>query len=89
VQEETNIAFNRDTFPHVRTGRAKDGIVYVNDLGQRVRLDKRGGQFKCDIDGVRNTRPSARPEGMDSDVWNVLRVERQGIVKKTAKEKAA
>ncbi len=88
-QENENIAFNRDTFPHVRTGRAQDGVVYVNDSGQSVRLDKNGRQFKCDLDGVRNTRQSARPEGMEPEVWNVLRVHRQGLAKKEEKAKAA
>ncbi len=46
-------------------------------------------QLKCDIDSARNTRPSDRPEGMESDVWNVLRVERQNIAKKAAKQQAA
>ena len=70
--EEEDIAFNRQTFESVREGKASDGIVYVNKHGKKVRLDKNGSEFGCDLDGVRNTMRSKRPEGMEPEVWNMI-----------------
>ncbi len=88
AQEEVDKLFNRNTLPHVRMGIADDKVIYINSLGQRVRLDKRGGMFQCDLDGVRNMRKSSRPEGMEPEVWNILRVNRAKIAQKEAKEAA-
>ncbi len=64
AQEEADNLFKRNNLPHVRTGTADAKVIYVNNLGQRVRLDRRGGMCQCDLDGFRNTRKSGRPEGM-------------------------
>ena len=39
--------------PHVSTGKAKDGIIYRNDLGKTVKLDVRGRAYPVDADGFR------------------------------------
>jgi hypothetical protein len=58
-----------------RTGIPSDGIVYCNDLGQRVKLDKNGRPYPVDIDGIRKGvgRGSSRPEGVPPEIWNYLR----------------
>jgi hypothetical protein len=61
--------FNRATFDNVRVGKPSDGVIYVNDDGNKVRLDRRGHQYSCDVDGVRNTKKSARPLDIDPDTW--------------------
>jgi hypothetical protein len=85
AQHEQDMEFNRATFDPVRIGRANDGVVYVNLKGNKVRLDIRAREFPCDLDGVRTSRKSARPEGMDPEMWNVLRPHRAAQAKKAAK----
>ena len=46
--------------PHVSTGKAKDGIIYRNDLGKTVKLDVRGRPYPVGTDGFR-TRKTTRP----------------------------
>ena len=85
AQHDVDIQFNRDTFPPVRSGYANDGLIYVNKKGMKVRLDVAGREFQCDLDGIRNTRKSARPEGMDPEMWKMLRPHREKAARQAAK----
>ncbi len=79
-QDETDKDFNRQTFDHVRSGLPSDNIVYVNDQGMRVKLDRRGSQYSVDIDGVRNTKKSARPVGMEPELWRQMGPDRAKLI---------
>ena len=46
--------------PQVSTGKAKDGIVYRNDLGKTVKLDACGRPYPVGADGFR-TMKTTRP----------------------------
>ncbi len=37
-----------------------------------VKLDKRGTPYRCDIEGVRNTMPSARPVDIEPETWKII-----------------
>ena len=87
-KEAQDKLFARDAFAHVRTGRANDGETYVNDLGKTVRLDIRGHQYGCDIDGVRNTRKSSRPDNVERDEWITVGPHRKRMQKKLQLEKS-
>ena len=84
-QEEIDKAFARQTFDHVRTGLPGDGIIYVNDGGYKVKLDRRGTPYRCDLKGVRNTMRSSRPADMDPEVWKIMGPYRDRIKKKAKK----
>ncbi len=81
-QKELEKQFAREAFPHVRTGSANDGETYHNDAGNTVRLDKRGHQYSCDVEGVRNTRKSSRPVDIDPEQWTLVRNYRERAKKK-------
>ncbi len=85
AQHEMDMEFNRANLEPVRNGRANDGIIYGNLKGNKVRLDIRGREFPCDLDGVRTSMKSTRPEGMDPAMWNILRPWRAAEAKKAAK----
>ena len=55
--------------PHVSTGKAKDGIVYRNDLGKTVKNDARGRPYPVGADGFR-TMKTRRPT---PEEWATLR----------------
>ena len=58
---------------HVSKGKAGDGIVYVNDLGERVKIDAKGSRYKVDEHGARIFANSPRPSTVSPDDWNYLR----------------
>ncbi len=86
-QDEIDKAFNRQTFDHVRTGMPGDSTIYVNDGGFKVKLDRRGHQYGCDLEGVRNTMKSSRPSDIEPEVWKIMGPYRARLGKKA--EKAA
>jgi hypothetical protein len=81
-----------DTFPHVRSGSAGDGVVYVDVRGRMVKLDALRRMYTVDIGGHRNTMQSPRPSDIAADVWEVMgpvfRLERQKTLKAAARVKA-
>jgi len=58
---------------HFHHGIAGDGIVYVNDTGRTVKLDKSGRPYPVGSDGWRVGKGSSRPLGMDPDAWAAIR----------------
>ena len=81
-QLEVDKTFNRQTFEHVRVGLPSDNVIYVNDHGMKVKLDKRGSQYSVDIEGIRNTKKSARPLGMEPEVWKQMGPDRAKLAGK-------
>ncbi len=47
---------------HYSEGIASDGVIYVNDVGDEVKLDSRGRAYRVGSDG-RKLMPSKRPVG--------------------------
>ena len=58
--------------PHVSTGKAKDGIIYRNNLGKTVKIDVRGRPCPAGADGFR-TMKTNRPAGFTPEDWATLR----------------
>jgi hypothetical protein len=81
--------FNRATFDHVRVGTPKDGVIYVNDDGNKVMLDVRGHQYSCDLEGVRNSMKSARPADIDPEMWKRMGPNRARLSGQAEEPKAA
>ncbi len=54
----------------------------------KVRLDKRGYEFACDLDGVRNTMRTIRPDGMEPQVWKEILEDRKKMARKAERDKA-
>ena len=69
--------------PHVSTGKAKDGIIYRNDLGNTVKLDVRGRAYPVGADGFR-TMKTTRPAGFTPEEWatlrNAIEVDEEGMI---------
>ena len=51
---------DKSELPHYSTGMASDGLIYVNDMGDEVKLDSRGRAYRVGSDG-RKLMPSRRP----------------------------
>ncbi len=84
-QKEIDKKFNRQTFDHVRVGQPKDGNIYVNDDGMKVKLDTRGHQYSCDLEGVRNSMNSARLSDIDPAVWKKMGPQRARLAEQAKK----
>ena len=69
--------------PHVSTGKAKDGIIYRNDLGKTVKLDARGRPYPVGEDVFR-TMKTTRPAGFTLEEWatfrNAIDVDEEGKI---------
>ena len=60
----------KDPHPkHFSKGSAGDGVIYVDDDGNYVKLDKRGGRYRAREDGIREL-PTSRPPGISSRAWS-------------------
>jgi hypothetical protein len=66
---------------HWMEGCRGDGIIYRDDSGKRVNIDRAGRPYPVGPDGWRVGKASGRPQGVDPEVWNSLR----GILKKEGK----
>ena len=51
-------------YPHMSLGKGGDNRIYLNDLGVKVKLDKRGRPYPVGVDVVR-LLPSTRPGGLE------------------------
>ena len=84
---------------HWKSGKAGDGKVYLNDDGEKVKLNVKGYPYKIGEDGRRLFKTSLRPKGTyspeewrklsQSDRTTILKAEKKKkLEKKEADEKA-
>ena len=83
---------------HWKSGKAGDGKVYLNDDGEKVKLNIKGNPYKIGEDGRRLFKTSLRPKGVyspeewrklsQSDRDTILKAERKKLEKKEADEKS-
>ena len=83
---------------HWKKGKAGDGKVYLNDDGEKVKLNVKGYPYKIGDDGRRMFRTSLRPKGTyspeewrklsQSDRNTILKAEKKKLEKKEADDKA-
>ena len=78
--------------PHVSTGKAKDSIIYRNDLGKTVKIGVCGRPYPVGADGFR-TMKTTRPAGFTPEEWATLRnaidVDEEGMIHPKRKDGAA
>ena len=61
--------------PHDRNCEAGDGVIYLNDIGETVKLDKIGPPYKVGKDGRRFFRSSPRPRSKYTpEEWRALTI---------------
>ena len=82
---------------HWKMGKAGDGKVYLNDDGEKVKLNVKGNPYKIGEDGRRLFKTSLRPKGTyspeewrklsQSDRNTILKAEKKKLEKKEADEK--
>ncbi|CAL1167671.1 unnamed protein product [Cladocopium goreaui] len=58
---------------HHSMGKPGDGIIYLSDIGEHVKLDKRGRPYRVGPDGRKEVRGSPRPKSSYSpEEWRAL-----------------
>ena len=73
---------------HYSVGKAGDGIVYLNDDGEWVKLNSRGYPYRIDERGRRRISSTTRPSKYSPEEWRKMSPDvRRGIAK--AEEKKA
>ena len=73
---------------HYSVGKAGDGIVYLNDDGEWVKLNSRGYPYRIDERGRRRISSTTRPSKHSPEEWRKMSPDvRRGIAK--AEEKKA
>ena len=83
---------------HWKSGKAGDGKIYLNDDGEKVKLNVKGFPYKIGEDGRRLFKTSLRPKGTyspeewrklsQSDRNTILKAEKKKLEKKEADDKA-
>ena len=69
---------------HYSEGIASDGIVYVNDIGDEVKLDSRGRPYRVGSDG-RKLMPSKRPARyITPEEWKAMSMREREISARAA-----
>ena len=59
-------------------GKPGDGIIYLSDIGEHVKLDKRGRPYRVGPDGRKEVRGSPRPKSSYSpEEWRALSAKRE------------
>ena len=67
---------------HYSEGIASDGVVYVNDIGDEVKLDSRGRPYRVGSDG-RKLMPSKRPARyVTPEEWKAMSMREREISRK-------
>ena len=73
---------------HYSEGIASDGVVYVNDIGDEVKLDSRGRPYRVGSDG-RKLMPSRRPARyVTPEEWKAMSMREREISAKAADDVA-
>ena len=66
-----------DTPEHSLEGKPKDGKVYLNDDGEKVKIDSRGRPYRIDDRGFKKFRSSPRPDKYTPKDWHRIPHERR------------
>ena len=73
---------------HWKSGKAGDGKVYLNDDGEKVKLNVKGNPYKIGEDGRRLFKTSLRPKGTYSpEEWRKLSQSDRNVILKAEKKK--
>ena len=73
---------------HWSTGKAGDGKIYLNDDGEKVKLNVKGNPYKIGEDGRRLFKTSLRPKGTYSpEEWRKLSQSDRNVILKAEKKK--
>ena len=66
---------------HHSTGKPGDGIIYLSDIGEHVKLDKRGRPYRVGPDGRKEVRGSPRPKSSYSpEEWRALSAKERDVI---------
>ena len=72
---------------HYSVGKAGDGVVYLNDDGEWVKLNARGHPYRIDERGFRRISTTPRPSKYTLDEWRKMSpTVRKGIAKAEEKK---
>ena len=72
---------------HYSVGKAGDGIVYLNDDGEWVKLNSRGHPYRIDERGRRRISSTTRPSKYSPEEWRKMSPDvRKGIAKAEEKK---
>ena len=73
---------------HWKSGKAGDGKVYLNDDGEKVKLNVKGNPYKIGEDGRRLFKTSLRPKGTYSpEEWRKLSQSDRNVILKAKQKK--
>ena len=62
-------------------GKPGDGIIYLSDIGEHVKLDKRGRPYRVGPDGRKEVRGSPRPKSSYSpEEWKSLSAKERDVI---------
>ena len=89
VRRDDHVPVGDSMMEHMSNGAAGDGIIYLNDIGETVKLDKKGHPYKVGSGGRRFFRSSPRPRSKYTpEEWRALSIpDRTVAEKKNALEK--
>jgi len=66
---------------HHSMGKPGDGIIYLSDIGEHVKLDKRGRPYRVGPDGRKEVRGSPRPKSSYSpEEWKSLSAKERDVI---------
>ena len=66
---------------HHSMGKPGDGIIYLSDIGEHVKLDKRGRPYRVGPDGRKEVRGSPRPKSSYSpEEWRALSAKERDVI---------
>ena len=71
-----------EVLEHYSEGKSADGKIYLNDDGERVKIDKGGQNYKVDDRGFRKFHNSPRPDKFTPDEWRKIPHEKRKEIKK-------
>ena len=66
---------------HHSMGKPGDGVIYLSDIGEHVKLDKRGRPYRVGPDGRKEVRGSPRPKDSYSpEEWRALSAKERDVI---------
>ena len=66
---------------HHSMGKPGDGIIYLSDIGEHIKLDKRGRPYRVGPDGRKEVRRSPRPKSSYSpEEWRSLSAKERDVI---------